>query len=157
MTEEEYEKFQHEAIHALMDLNHACDREFSLSAWPRWNYDLDRGILVFSEDRAPKVIAEIQVAGTTSNESNTWMWGWANNSLPQGVVSGMSAAREFGSAESLPRFTTEVLANDDYLGWELTAVTARLLGAKGAYRCPGEDGFLYVVYTDIRFAEWISH
>ena len=77
----------------------------------------------------------------------------ANDSLPQRVVSRMAAIREFGNTEAIARLTTEILPNDDYLGWELAAVTARLLGARGAYRCPGEDGFLYVVYTDIRFAQ----
>lgn len=35
----------------------------------------------------------------------------------------------------------------------MTAITAHLIGAKGAYRCPEDDGFLYVVYTDIKFVD----
>ena len=152
MTEDEYQKFRHEAVHALMDLNEACDRDFSLSAWPRWDYDLSDGVLVFSEEGAPKVIADIQVVGTTSSASATWLWGWANDSIPESVVSLTVAVRDFGNAESISRFTTAVLADHDALGWELTAVASRLLRAKGAYRCPGEDGFLYVIFTDIRYA-----
>jgi hypothetical protein len=33
----------------------------------------------------------------------------------------------------------------------LTAVAAKVLGAKGGYRCPGENGFVYVVYSTIAF------
>ncbi|MBN8734064.1 MAG: hypothetical protein J0L64_26235 [Acidobacteria bacterium] len=153
MTEEEYQQFRHEAVHALMDLNEAVEREFRLSALPRWDYDLSDGVLVFSAEDVAKVIADIQVVGTTSNESKTWMWGWANDSLPPRAVSRIDAVRKYGDSESIPQLTTDVLTNDDYLGWELTAVTARLLGAKGAYRCPGDNGFLYVVYEDIRFAQ----
>jgi hypothetical protein len=35
----------------------------------------------------------------------------------------------------------------------LTAVAAKVLGAKGAYRCPGSNGFIYVVYSSIDFVE----
>jgi hypothetical protein len=35
----------------------------------------------------------------------------------------------------------------------MTAVAAKLLGAKGAYRCPGKNGFLYLVYSSIGFAD----
>jgi len=38
----------------------------------------------------------------------------------------------------------------------MTAVAAKLLGAKGAYRCPGENGFVYVVYSSIGFADETS-
>lgn len=153
MNNEEYHKFRHDSIHELRALNDACERNFAISAWPRWDYELDDGVLVFSENDVPKVIADIQVVGTTANESNTWMWGWANDSLPPRAVSRMGAIREFGIAESIPQLTTDLLPNDEYLGWELTAVTARLLGAKGAYRCSDEDGFLYLVYMDIRPAQ----
>lgn len=44
---------------------------------------------------------------------------------------------------------TDSLPDYEHLGWELTAVTARILGAKGAYRCPSDNGFFYVVFSDI--------
>lgn len=42
---------------------------------------------------------------------------------------------------------------DEYLGWEMAAITARLIEAKGIYRCPVENGELYVVYTDLKLAD----
>ena len=38
-----------------------------------------------------------------------------------------------------------------YVGWEMTAIAAKVLKAKGAYRCPWENGFVYVVYSSLRF------
>jgi len=32
----------------------------------------------------------------------------------------------------------------------MTAVTAKLSEAKGAYRCPTQDGFTYMIFTEIR-------
>jgi hypothetical protein len=77
------------------------------------------------------------------------MWGWANESLPSNVTKAVANMREFGRTENITELTKAELPDDEYLGWGMTAVAARLLGAKGAYRCPDEDGFVYVVYSSI--------
>jgi hypothetical protein len=79
------------------------------------------------------------------------MWGWANESLPAKVTEGMTKVRAFGEAEKIAELTQAELPDDEHLGWELAAIAAKLLNAKGAYRCPGENGFVYVVYSSIRF------
>jgi hypothetical protein len=61
--------------------------------------------------------------------------------------------RDFGTAESIQQLTEAYLPDDEHLGWEMTAVAARILQAKGAYRCPGDGGFVYLIYTDIAIAE----
>ena len=80
------------------------------------------------------------------------MWSWANESLPRNVTKEVAKVREFGLSRNIPELTEAVLAGDEYLGWGLTAVAAKLLGGKGAYRCPGDNGFIYVVYSSIGLA-----
>ena len=151
MDPEQFSVYRHEAVHELMRLNELCEEEFRISSWPRWDYDFGRGTLTFSQDGVPKVRAAIQVIGTTSISGKTWMWGWANESLPQNVTKEVAKVRAFGAAENIAEFKEEELPDDEYLGWGLTAVAARILGVKGAYRCPGENGFVYVVYLSIGF------
>jgi hypothetical protein len=122
MTDNDYEQFRHAAVHALTDLNEECKRRYSITTWPRWDYDLDAGNLVFSDGGVPKVIASIQVVGTTSNTSHTWMWAWANESLPLTVTEQVREVRQFGISESLSRFTEPQLTDDEVLGWEMTAI-----------------------------------
>ena len=150
MSPDEFDRFRHGAVHALTDLNEDCKRKYSVTDWPRWDYDLDTGTLTFSDGGTPKVIADIQVVGTTSNASRTWMWAWANTSLPLGVTQRARDVRQFGLAEGLTQLTEPQLVDDEYLGWEMTAVMARITDAKGAYRY--DNGFMYVVYTDINAA-----
>jgi hypothetical protein len=152
MKPEEFSAFQHNAVHELMALNERCEEEFHISSWPRWDYDLERETLTFSENGVPKVLASIQVIGTTSVSGKTWMWGWANKSLPPNVKKEVARVREFGLAGNILELTEAELPDDEYLGWGMTAVAAKLLGAKGAYRCPGENGFVYVVYSSVKFA-----
>ena len=153
MTPDDFQEFRHRAVHRLMDLNKDCNERFRIGEWERWDYDLDAGTLVFSEAGAPKVIAQVQVVGTTSTTSKTWLWAWANESLPSGVTTRMSEVRKFGQEKDLPQLTDSTLPDDEYLGWELTAIAAQIIGAKGAYRCPSENGFLYLVYMDLQFAD----
>lgn len=153
MTENAFKEFKHEAVHALMDLNEACEKKFGISAWPRWDYDLDAGTLTFSEEGVPRVVAQIQAVGTTSAISGTWLWAWANESIPPNMTQKLTAVRAFGLAEEIAELTEPSLPDDEYLGWEVTSLVARLTAAKGAYRCPNENGFLYVIYTEIQSVE----
>lgn len=156
MEPELFSKFRHKAVHELMDLNELCEKEYRISSWPKWEYDLDRGTLAFTQDGVPRVLALIQVVGTTSISGGTWLWGWANESLTPKVTTQLAKVRAFGEAENISELTNAELPDDEYLGWGMTAVAAKLLGAKGAYRCPGENGFVYVVYSSIGFANDLS-
>ncbi len=153
LSPEEFKQFRHESVHALSDLNDRCDERFRITSWPRWDYDLNAGKLVFSEEGTPKVIASVQVVGTTSTASNTWLWGWANENFPGSVTARICEVRAFGEREGLPQLTKPALPDDEYLGWEMTAIAARVIGAKGGYRCPYDSGFTYLVYTDLNFAD----
>lgn len=152
LNEREFAEFRHESVHRLMDLNEKCKTEFRITTWPRWDYDLDAGTLTFSDAGLPKVIATIQVVGTTSQSSNTWLWSWDNESLPECVKSRIREVRAFGLEKGVPQLTEASLPDDEYLGWAMTAIAARLLDAKGAYRCPREGGFTYVIYMDVHVA-----
>jgi hypothetical protein len=133
MTREEFNQFRHEAVHALTALNQSCDKQFQIPSWPHWDYELERGTLTFSGDGVPKVVASIQVVGTTSKTSGTWLWAWANENLPAKVTHAVKTVRAFGEAENLRELTETSLDDDEYLGWEMTAIAARILKAKGAY------------------------
>ena len=152
MDPKQFAEFRHEAVHGLMKLNQNCDEEFQIPSWPKWEYDLDRKTLAFSKEGVSKVIASIEVVGTTSITGGTWLWGWANKNLPENATNAVAKVRTFGEVENVAELTRASSPDNEYLGWEMTAIAAKVLGAKGAYRCPGENGFLYLVYTCIRFA-----
>jgi hypothetical protein len=134
-------------VHELMRLYELCEEEFHIGSWPRWDYGLERGALTFSENGVPRVLAPIQVIGKTSVSGGTWMWGWANESLPSNVTKAVAKVREFGKAANIAELTEAELPDNEHLRWGMTAVAAKLLRAKGAYRCPATNGFVYVTYS----------
>jgi hypothetical protein len=153
MDAEQFAAYRHEAVHQLMELNECCEKTHRISSWPRWDYNFDAGTLTFSENGVPKVIATIQVIGSTSISGGTWLWAWANESFPAKVTEAVRRVRAFGQAENLIQLTQECLPDDEYLGWGMSAVAVKILRSKGAYRCPGDNGFVYVVYSSLRFAD----
>jgi post-segregation antitoxin (ccd killing protein) len=62
----------------------------------------------------------------------------------------VSRVHEFGISEGIEKLAEAKWSAEESDGWEMTAVSAQLLGAKGAYRCPVRSGFLYVIFTDVK-------
>jgi hypothetical protein len=153
LTAEEFSQFRHESIHALKRLNEANEQGFRISSWSRYDYDLDRGTLTFSQEDVVRVVASILVVGTTSQSAGTWLWSWANAHLPESVSEPVKKVRDFGISEDVAELADRYLQDDEYVGWAMTAIAARILDAMGAYRCPGTNGYIYMLLTDIAFAD----
>jgi hypothetical protein len=153
MSPEEFEEFRAQAYESLVQVNELCKQEFKIGSWQRWDYELEVGTLTFSSDGIPRVVAAIQAVGSTSNSSGTWMWGWANQSLPAKVTDQLYRVKRFGERENLTQLTEAKLVGDEQVGWEMAAIAARILEGKGAYRCPSKNGFLFLVFTDICFID----
>jgi hypothetical protein len=105
MVTKQFAEYRHSAVHELMRLYELCEEEFHIGSWARWGYGLERGTLAFSENGVPRVMASIQVIGTTSVSGGTWMWGWANKCLPSNVTKAVAKVREFGEAPNIAELT----------------------------------------------------
>jgi hypothetical protein len=150
-----YNSWRHDAVHQFGEKDARVGVEFRLRDWTRYDYDLDAGTLIFSEQGAPRVIAEIQIVGTTSANAGNWLWAWANTQLPAALVADAELARVFGEEHGVLELTQSHQKDDDLnaLAWELTAITARLAGGLGAYRPPlPKGGCLYLIYKSIDWA-----
>jgi hypothetical protein len=150
-----YARWRHEAVHQLQAMNARLNAEFRLGAWSRYDYDFDEAKITFSDRGVAKVIAEIQIAGSTSGRAGNWLWAWANSNLPPALVKDASLARAFGEQHGICELTDEVVSDDDInaLGWKLTSLAVRIGNAIGAYRPPrDEGGGIYLTYKSIGWA-----
>jgi hypothetical protein len=146
-----YPAWRHDAIHELMAKQERARETYRVGDWSRFDYDADVGTLIFSEDGVAKVIADIQIVGTTAERD--WLWSWANPHWSGCCVDEMHNVRDFGAKHGIEELISEYLEDDDLnnLGWEMTAVAARILGAAGAYRPPDETGCIFLVCQSFRF------
>lgn len=140
-----------EAYEQLMAQQDQLAEAFKLGSWPRFDYDLEQAALIFSEDGMPKVRAQIQVAGSVG--SHDWLWSWANTSLPEICFSDVLNVRAFGAEHGIEILTSSSVGSDELsqLGWDLTAVAARVTGAIGAYRAPTKSGAIFSLIKSIGF------
>ena len=150
-----YPAWRHDAFHQLQEKTARLKSEFRLGEWSRYDYDVDAGTLVFSSDGVPKVIAEIQIAGSTSAAAGNWLWAWGNSNWPVERVTDAELVRAFGEEHGIYELMDEYVKDDELnaLGWSLAAVMVRVTGSLGAYRPPrDEGGGLWVTYKSMAWA-----
>lgn len=146
MTFPEFETFVSESNDYLKARIEHAKAEFGIGDLPRYEYDLYRGEIWWSEVGAPKVRGRVMVVGTISTKSNTWLWSWANPHFADVRLGDIDKVRAFGEAGGITKLIDQKWDADEVDGWEMTSISARLLEAEGAYRSPSEMGFVFMLY-----------
>lgn len=154
MTEEAYNKFADESRVYLRSKLEWTKQEFLLGQYERFDWDQDSGELILSNDGVPKVIAKIQFVGSYSEKSETWLWSWDNTSVLEHIKQDMLEVKKYGEKYGINKLSEPYWMADVIDAWEMTAIAAYILQAKGAYRSPNSDksGFTFMVFTDIQWA-----
>ncbi|MBZ9724673.1 hypothetical protein FJW04_22940 [Mesorhizobium sp. B2-7-3] len=157
MTPEWYSNWCAEAFEQLTAKNARLEKDFHLGHWPRYDYDLTAGKLLFSQEGKVAVVAEIQIAGSTSTMAGNWLWAWANSNLPDELLADAKQVRSFGEQNGIDELAQAYVVDTDddleALGWELSGAMVRICDAVGAYRSPrGKGGGLYLVIKSLSWA-----
>jgi hypothetical protein len=150
MSEQEFQDYVRQANWFMRGQIDQNQKEFQLAGYHRFDWDQWRGELVFSSGGTPKVLATIQVVGSLSTKGGAWLWAWANPGMLDAVKRASVKTREFGTERGLLRLIQPKWPAKESDAWEMTAVTAKLADAKGAFKSPSPDGFTFMIFTDIR-------
>ena len=126
--------------------------QYGLSSYQHYDWDQEKGIIVFSNDSVPRLLANIHFVGSVSTRTKTWLWSWANDSVSCKVSDRIREVKRYGELHGIAQLTESYWSGDEVDGWEMTSVSAYLLKTQGAYRTPDENGFTYMVLTDVRHA-----
>jgi len=152
MTDSEFQEFLQQSIGYLDEQQFKGNKEFKLDDFHRVDYEQETGIMTFSDvGVVPKVVARFQIAGTLSRKSNTWLWAWDNPYLLDNVVEKIHKVREFGEQNRIKKLTDPKWDASEKDAWEMTAISAHILMAKGAFTMPSDDIQAFIVFTDIRW------
>ena len=115
----------------------------------RWDYDQETGLMEFSDSGVVKLRIKYEEVGSISKISGTWLWAWDNPHLLDQITGLIGEVKEFGESKEYERLTKRKWYGDEYDGWEMTAISAYILKAKGAYRVPTEKTYSYMLFMDI--------
>lgn len=126
---------------------------YHLERFAHYDYDQRRGTLIFSDSTGvPRLVARIQMVGDVSNRTRTWLWAWGNPTIESPLADAARFVRAYGEEHRLPHLRDSLWRANENDGWQMTAVTAKLTHARGAYRSPSDSGALFMVLTDIKWA-----
>lgn len=151
--EGDYSRFVSDCYAYLNDVQDRAKEEFRLGSYQRFHWNQERGTLVFSDVRIAKVVAAVQLVGSISKRSGTWLWSWDNSTVLPNMKDRIDEVREFGERHGLEELTTAKWSAKEEDGWAMTAITAKLLKAKGAYRSPDDNGLSFFIFTNIWWAD----
>ncbi len=146
---EEFRDFLTTSYNYLTEQQEICNTKFGMGNYERWDYNQETGLLEFSDSGIVKLRIKYVDVGSISNISNTWLWSWDNPNTLDNVKCNISEVREFGESKGYERLTKSKWYGDEYDGWEMTAISAYILQAKGAYRVPTGDLFSFMIFTEI--------
>jgi len=132
-------------LERLKTAQRALIEQFGLGEWERWDWDMGSQELVFSHAGQRRVIASVTFVGTHATDSGTWMWAWANDSLPEHVRAALGEVKSAGQECGFRRLVQGHWPADEDDGWAMTAYACEVLGGLGAYRTPSDRGHVYMV------------
>ncbi len=143
-----YDEFKMACYEQMMPLQDEFMNLYEINSFEHWFYDQGLGAFHFKSDSGRNLYFKYVDVGSFSTKANTWNWGWANKTTLAYLSKPLEKVKAVGEANSFELLTTGLFEGDDYTGWELTVISAKLLNAIGMYRVQVEHLFLYFIFTN---------
>jgi hypothetical protein len=125
---------------------------FRIGEWERFDLDQTTAAFTWSSQGHVRVIADVRVVGSTSKQSDTWLWSWANSSILDAAREGVANLSTFGAQHGFQKLAQPKWPADETDGWEMTSIACLLLDCEGVYRAPHERGATFLALDNIRWA-----
>ena len=126
----------------------------------QWGLKTTEGLLTFTTEtrgllgRTKKTVLgefPVQIIGSESGVTNTWLWAWANpnfgaEGLPTNVLRGINAVREQAQRENAGLFfdAREIPMSEPNFATEMALIATGMMGAFAMFRCPFGPGAAHV-------------
>ncbi|MBO6935407.1 MAG: hypothetical protein JJ863_10550 [Deltaproteobacteria bacterium] len=138
-TESEREGLVERCCAEAQRRNDHSDAATSFLAFPRWDFDASAKTLTFSGPD-DELVADVEVIGSFTERSNTWLWGWANHTLDPYLVGQVARLETFGFVRGWEALTTsEQRPSSLEEAWHFAALATVLTEGEALYRAPMED------------------
>ena len=151
-TDEEFQELVATACQATkLAQERAKAAHEGLGSSGRWGADYEAGLFTFGDGPLPSLVAEMQVVGTFSKQSNSWLWSWANESMEPGLIREVRWLQTLGQVRGISRLSEPYLPGAEEVdGWEMTSLACYLLGWEAVYRAPMDHRYLFVLLRNFR-------
>ena len=120
-----------EAVRLMQERNIVWQERFGLYGCP-FHWDINTATISFRRD-TDEVIASVCIVGTTSVCESTFLWGWANESIPPIARRHLELVQEFGAKHQLHLLTKPEFPARHPEAIEMVAIAGRVLDAEGIF------------------------
>ncbi len=113
-----------------------------------WGVDMETGLISFGD----RLSAPMQILGTYSYDSATWLWAWANeaSNIPRELQKEANFLREFGEDNKVEFLTMDEYKMEPTDVHSLGLIASGMFGSSAYYAGDYGDGILLVTIKDER-------
>jgi hypothetical protein len=114
-----------------------------------WHFDLSSGLLSFGNEYR----WQVQVLGSEAEESQTWLWAWANEAsgIPTALLGSALTLRMLGESHGIAELVEPEVPFGEVNGHLLAMIGSGVCRADAYYRCPYQGGAAFVLIKDENF------
>jgi len=142
-----YEKYAQKAVDKLSAIQHDFREKFDTDNYASWFYNQSSETLrLYSDDK--EIYFRYIPVGSFSQNTNTWMWAWANKDSVEPRKFRTLKIKELGEKKKYDNLINAHFDGDKYTGWELTAIAFDIIGGIGTYRVITDHLEKYFVLTE---------
>lgn len=155
MTDEQFEEFLSLAMTELRAKQEQLETEYGFGSYARWHFDQRSQKLELFDSADVKVVeADVVDIGSYAANSDSWKWGWANESVLPELRRKAERLKELKDVTGVDLFASEsaFAVEGEPMAWELAAFSVQHLGALGVYRAPSSSKplFTFLAITEVR-------
>ena len=146
--DQNFENYKDNCLSDILLLQDEFMKLYDIPSYEEWYYDHGIGAFHFKSHNGRNLYFKYVDVGSFSTKRNTWNWSWDNKSTPYHVSRRLEKIKAFGETNGFEQLSQGLFEGDEYTGWAMTAIAAKLLNAIGLYRVPQEHLFIYFVFTN---------
>jgi hypothetical protein len=108
--------------------------KYGLTSGVKYHWSTDDAVIAWSRDGAEFLRGSITSLGSVNAAKQSWLWSWANPSVPPAALGNIEAVRRFGEEHNFPLLYWPSFQSDQAAVDQATMVALDILSADGLWR-----------------------
>lgn len=154
MTDKEFGELLSSAMEQLQERQQRLEDTYGIGRLPRWWFDQEKEQLQFLDDAGNALLeAAVIPIGSHAPQSDSWKWSWSNESILPSLREKAMPLKQLEATTGFELFSfEEAFEADEYMAWELAALSVMHLKAEGCYRAPSSNNgsHTFLAITSLR-------
>ncbi|MBP5622145.1 MAG: hypothetical protein J6X44_09040 [Thermoguttaceae bacterium] len=114
-----------------------------------WTFDGKSGLIKFQLRNGSEVAYAAQIVGSLNENTQTFLWSWANSSIPENLSEAAAKVREIGEERNWNLLTNPKFECDQDVAFMLTCAASELTKLPFFYRGPAGNGvYLFFIFGE---------